>query len=288
MIKRKVKRIDPTRTGLLQRQFLREINKRFAWLYLEIRKLLVDEDAFGLKERTPLVLMQMPGEFAFQTSPQKLKTFQRWLKQQVDAGVLEVYGEGVPDKPWTYPYVQSAYRVGVTRAYMDTNKQALATSPEWYLGSRAQFIQTTLNQPAFMSMVTLLGTRSFEQLRGISATMSQQLNRVMAMGIAHGWGPLKIASDMKKTIAGLSISRARMIARTEIVNAHAIGQLNAFRLLGVEELGIMAEWSTAGDERVCSECGELEGQTFTIDEAEGMIPLHPNCRCAWIPSEATK
>jgi len=286
MLKKRVKRVDPTRTGLIQRQFLRDINKRLALLYIKIRELIVDEDAFGLKERTPLVLMQEPRRFAFQTSAQKLRTFQRWLKEQVDQGILEVSGEGIPGKPWTYKYVQSAYRKGVTRAYMDMNKEALAVSPEWYMGSRAQFIQTTLNLPAYMSMVQLLGTRSFEQLRGISATMSQQLNRIMAMGLAHGWGPLRIARDMKEQISGLSISRARMIARTETINAHAVGQLNAFRLLGIEELGIMAEWSTAGDEKVCSECGELEGQTFTIDEAEGMIPLHPNCRCAWIPSEA--
>jgi hypothetical protein len=81
---------------------------------------------------------------------------------------------------------------------MDTNKEVLAASPEWYMGSRAQFISTTLNQPAYMAMVQLLGTRSFEQLRGITATMSQQMNRIMAMGIAHGWGPLRIAREMKK------------------------------------------------------------------------------------------
>jgi hypothetical protein len=67
-----------------------------------------------------------------------------------------------------------------------------------------------------------------------------------------------------------------MLARTEIVNAHAVGQLNAFRMLGLEELGVMAEWSTGGDDRVCPDCGALEGEIFTVDEAEGMIPLHPN------------
>lgn len=281
----KVKRTDPTRTGLLQRQFLRAINRRFNWLYTELKKLIVEEDAFGLQERKPLVIMQMPRRYAFQTSAQKLKTFQQWLKKQVDNGILEVSGEGIPDKPWTFEYVQSAYRKGVIRAYMDMNKEVLAESPEWYKGSRAQFVSTTLNLPAYMSMVQLLGTRSFEQLKGITAATSQQLNRIMAMGLAHGWNPLKIAREMKKTIAGMTASRARMIARTETINAHAVGQLNAFRLLGVEELNIMAEWKTAGDERVCADCGALEGETFTIDEAEGMIPLHPNCRCAWIPSE---
>jgi len=34
---------------------------------------------------------------------------------------------------------------------------------------------------------------------------------------------------------------------------------------------------------VCSECSDLEGNVYTIKEAHGMIPLHPNCRCAWKP-----
>ena len=37
--------------------------------------------------------------------------------------------------------------------------------------------------------------------------------------------------------------------------------------------------------RVCPDCGGYEGEIFTVDEAEGIIPLHPNCRCCWIPSE---
>ena len=46
----------------------------------------------------------------------------------------------------------------------------------------------------------------------------------------------------------------------------------------------MAEWTTAGDERVCPECGGWEGIKMTIEEARGMIPLHPNCRCDWLPA----
>jgi hypothetical protein len=31
------------------------------------------------------------------------------------------------------------------------------------------------------------------------------------------------------------------------------------------------------DDRTCYECETLNGRTFTLDEAEGMIPYHPNC-----------
>jgi hypothetical protein len=45
-----------------------------------------------------------------------------------------------------------------------------------------------------------------------------------------------------------------------------------------------AEWSTADDDAVCDDCQDAADESpYTIDEARGMIPLHPNCRCAWIP-----
>jgi hypothetical protein len=41
---------------------------------------------------------------------------------------------------------------------------------------------------------------------------------------------------------------------------------------------------TAGDDRVCDECDSLEGLTFTIEEARRLIPVHPNCRCVFVPT----
>ena len=285
MLKTNVKRIDPSRTGLLRRSFLAEMNRRFAKLYREIKKLIVDDDAFGLKVRTPLVIMATPGQYAFVSDPQKLQAFHTWLQDQINAVVFIVSGKGKIGQPWTYQYIEPAFRKGVGRAYSDVNKEVLASSPEWYTGSREQFLKTAFSQPTTMHKVELLSLRAFEQMKGVTASMSQQMSRILSTGLISGQNPLVIAREMQKSIWGLSKSRARMIARTEIIHAHAEGQLNGFRLLGGEELGIMAEWSTAGDDRVCADCGALEGETFTIDEAEGMLPLHPACRCAWIPSE---
>ena len=46
---------------------------------------------------------------------------------------------------------------------------------------------------------------------------------------------------------------------------------------------ILAEWSTAGF-NTCPDCADLEGRIFTIKEIDGLIPLHPNCRCIAIPA----
>ena len=34
----------------------------------------------------------------------------------------------------------------------------------------------------------------------------------------------------------------------------------------------------------CPLCGDLDGVVLTIDEATGLIPRHPRCRCSWAPT----
>ena len=52
--------------------------------------------------------------------------------------------------------------------------------------------------------------------------------------------------------------------------------------MGVTEVGVAAEWLTAEDDRVCDSCDELNGVVLTVDEAHGLLPRHPGCRCAWV------
>ena len=111
------------------------------------------------------------------------------------------------------------------------------------------------------------------------------MGRILSDGLIKGEGPAKIARSLTDNIKKMTRTRANVIARTEIIHAHAEGQLDSFQRLNIEEVSAMVEWSTAGDDRVCEQCLSLEGETFTIEEARGQIPLHPNCRCAWMPSD---
>jgi hypothetical protein len=36
---------------------------------------------------------------------------------------------------------------------------------------------------------------------------------------------------------------------------------------------------------VCPDCEALDETQYTIEEAHGLIPYHPNCRCAFIPAQ---
>jgi SPP1 gp7 family putative phage head morphogenesis protein len=248
--------------------------------------LIVTDDALGLETMMPMVLQQRQI-WRFNSDANKVKAYRRWLKQQVNAGILTPEG-GIKDRPWTAPYIESAYQKGVVRAYTDLNAAALAKSAAFYAGGEAAFIKEAFGGPIAQSKIELLYTRAFDELQGVTDAMGQQMSRILATGLTKGQGPKKIARELRKGVSSITKTRANVLVRTEIIRAHAEGQLDAFERLGVKEVGIRAEWSTAGDDKVCDMCGVLEGAVMTIDEARGLLPRHPNCRCMWIPANIHK
>lgn len=275
-------RFDPSRTTRISNQFTRDMRARFRSLKLVVVQFISKEDELGLDPRKPFnPLATNAKKYEFLTSDKKLDEFDKWFQAQLDGKLLKV---SPGEDAWTAKYVDSAYRQGVVRAYTDVHSEELAARPDFYQGSKAQFLQTAFAQPERMSKIRMLSTRTFNELKGVTSTMGTQMNRILAQGIADGRGARAIARDMVNRIEGLERTRALMITRTEIVHAHAEGQLDGMRDLGVQTVGAMVEWSTAGDDAVCPDCAAMQGKTFTLDEAAGMIPLHPNCRCAWIPA----
>ncbi|HOX23107.1 MAG TPA: minor capsid protein, partial [Elusimicrobiales bacterium] len=77
---------------------------------------------------------------------------------------------------------------------------------------------------------------------------------------------------------------AEVIARTEANRAYNAGNLDALKQAGVQKV----QWLLASD--ACKECadlaetgpGEKLGKIMTLDEAQDVLPAHPNCRCTWV------
>ena len=275
---------DPTRTTTIRKQFMADMKRRFKRLSKAIQELVVTDDAFGLKEQGPLIIQQVVKQaWRFQNNTQKIKSYRKWLKQQVDADIL-VVDPTFRAKPWLATYIESSYRKGTVHAYTELNREALADVPAFYRGSQTEFLRSSFAAPETVSKLEFLYTRAFTELEGITHAMDQQMSRILANGLANGHGAIKIARNLRDNVDKMTNTRALVLARTEVIAAHAEGQLDAFERLGVKEVGIRAEWSTAGDDLVCPLCSELEGVVMTIKEARGLIPRHPNCRCAWIPA----
>lgn len=275
-------KFDPTRTTILRRRWEADMRRRFKKVDRANRILIVTDDVFGLKSSTTLQTFQEREAWKFLTDTQKTTQYRAWLQQQIDAEILTT--DGITGQPWTGTYVESAYRRGTVRAYTETNIAKLIEEPSIFAGGQAEFLRSAFSQPETLSKIEFISTRAFTDLKGVTDAMSQQLSRHLANGLVQGSGPLAIAREMSKSIGALSRNRAEVIARTETIAAHAEGQLDAFERLGVEQVGIEAEWQTAGDERVCPLCNPLDGVVMPVKEARGLIPRHPNCRCSWSPA----
>lgn len=276
-------KIDPTRTTLLRQQFYNAIKSRLKWLQQEIVKLIVEEDAFGLNTTQGVIPFTANTRFIFETSAGKIRAFRSWLTQQINHGILQVVGGTDPQRPWTWQYIEPAYKKAITRAYAQATKASLLQSADFIRGQQFAFLNQAISGPVGLRQLEILATRSFNQLQGLTNAIATDLNRILADGFARGYDPKRIAREMVASIEGISRDRALTIARTEIVRAYAEGQLDALEALGIEEVIAIVEWITAGDDRVCPTCAQLNGIVLTIDQARGLIPLHPRCRCAWLP-----
>ena len=272
---------DPSKTTTLRQAFMRSMARRILALKRGIRKWLVEEDELGLVPWKPFKLSIHSGTYKFTTAPEKLLAFRQWFQRQVNEGILEVDQR---EQPWSNEYVNSAYRKGLVHSYLEC-KRGLLTDARAYSATEREFLREAFASPETTSKIQMIYTRTYNNLKGFSDEMSTQTSRILADGLAKGLHPEEIAEDMFFSIDRLSQKRAMVIARTEIIHAHAEGQLDGYEKLGVQDVGADVEWSTAGDSRVCSECAEMEGQVMKISEARGLIPKHPNCRCAWIPVE---
>jgi SPP1 gp7 family putative phage head morphogenesis protein len=294
--------VDPTHTTALRNAFARDMKKHFSELIVVIKKAVVDQDVFGLNRNTLQHLqMTVPTQqaFAFPRSQDKVRAFMAWLKKQEDAGILmlkefEQVGDAINDA-WTNKYIVDSYKRGVIRARYELNKAGFEVPSMEQTGG----ISMSMQVPFHIDRVGLLYTRVFNELKGITDQMDSLISRVLAQGMADGDNPRVIARKLVAVINGEGVGdlgittttgrfipamqRAEMLARTEIIRAHHQATIQEYRNWAVYGVVVKGEWMTAGDGRVCDQCASLQGNIYTLDEINNMIPLHPRCRCIALP-----
>lgn len=71
--------------------------------------------------------------------------------------------------------------------------------------------------------------------------------------------------------------RAEMIARTETARAVSEGTLRGYKEADVKKI----RFESAAD--ACIVCLGYDGNIYSLSSGSGLIPVHPNCRCVWVP-----
>lgn len=282
-------RHDPSGTSGIRRRYEADLIKRFKRLRALIYEAVVKNDVLGQgvsaqmfqRAFSPLMLARDEAPprqaFAFRQSGEKVASFMAWLKQQQAANILQVTtgtAQGVGAE-WQNTYIRAAYRKGVTDAGERMREAGASVSDRW--------ISAAFDRPIHADRIGLAFVRAFDDLEGITAEMDKQISRVLATGLATGQGPMAIAREITNRVDKIGIARARLLARTEVMRAHSQATVASYREAAAEGVRVMAEFSTSGDDRVCEICEGLEGREYTLDQAEGLLPVHPNCRCVLLP-----
>lgn len=296
------RRRDPAKILGLQTRLVREIDKRFRDLKAKIRRKVLEEDFFhiGTNLIPGTLKIHADTRFTFSHDDAQVEQFMDWLRTQEKAGILDIT-EGLGALPGRFgsTWVDSYYAKAVRESYEKGVKQAQsAMTSAGYKplipASSGPVFQ--LAGPVHSGAIASIYSRTYEDLKTVTDVMNARIRTVMAeglrvdlaRGLAEGKHPFQIAREILKDVDhnldSIGRTRARLIARTETARAHHLATIEEYRQADAEmKVRVEAEILTAGDDNVCEECEGYADKVMTLDEAESLIPIHPNCRCAVMP-----
>ena len=294
---RVLRQVDPTRTLTLRKTLERKITKRFRWLKGQINKSIITNDCFGLKipQNNNFVVISInepipKNKLAFESNNEKINSFTEWLQKQVDNVILETITNTPISKAieniWTNKYISDSYKKGIIRGRQELKNKGYIV-PEL----QGSFdLQSTFNSSVNKDTVEVLYSRIYKGLKGITDEMLKQVFNVLAQDITENKGPNEIAKEINDRIEKIGVTRARILAQTEIVRAYHQATIKEYEQWDVVGVSVLTELLTAGDDRVCSICNQaalkdngLGVGIYTLEQALGLIPIHPLCRCCCIP-----
>lgn len=132
--------------------------------------------------------------------------------------------------------------------------------------------------------ITFIQDYTFNNIKGMTEEITQDLRQELERGIMAGEGITKIKARVSK-VFDVGEVRAAAIARTEVNRSENQGRLLAWKSSG--ETDYMKKWMTHFDAKTSAICKRLDGQIVGINENfkektsgwEGPTsPAHVNCR----------
>jgi len=286
---------DPANILRLQLKYERALFKKIKDIEDVIKLAIVDRDVFGLEQKLTAMQLTPPPfrAFNFETDTKKVQAFIEWLNELIDEDLLRLgvmADVGDVNAFWGNVYIFESYQRGVQDIRFDLKQQGVYDFKE---------LDAVMHTPVHLYRVAQMFLRNYENLKGITADMSKEISKFLAESFANGLWPREIAKNMVELIEtgkmtdiaikdklGRTIStknRASLLARTECIAAHVKGAVEECLRMGYEKGTIFAEYIAGYDDRVCDECARLHMEVFTLEEIRNMIPMHPHCRCTFVP-----
>ena len=260
------RRDEPTVTASLRDRYMADVYKRFRRVKGLTRETVASNDALRLGSAR---LARPARDFQFEDNARKEAAFMRWFQGALDDEVLEPapMTSVLEGQHWTGTYVRSASQKGVEYA----NRQLEAEGLD--VGDAAN----AFNKPIHQSKLRQLYRRNYTALEGITSAVDKEVSRTLSESLAEGVNPREGARRLNDRVDSVGITRARTMARTEILHSHHSHAATRYRDMGVDQVEIITY-------EPCQRCRALKAnEPYSVDEVENILPNHPNCVCAPTP-----
>lgn len=260
---------DPTGTLPIQRTFARELDRRWA----QLSKVVPAGVARYTGASQSLAHAAMTGE-------DPVKGFQAWIDEALRTVVFGINGS------WTLNFVRQASDKGVLHA----RREAAGGRP-------------LVDSPA--DRTPTLQAFAITELQGIMEAVSQQVVRQFAQGRLNRQPNSVTVNNIRTIIGKVGKERGHALVSFIAVRAFNAAVLDGFRVAGITQVGIdpekrpkgalvtdakrqarkikkapiseYVEVLTADDNEVCPTCQDISAfGPYHVDEAEDLIPAHPN------------
>lgn len=211
----------------------------------------------------------------FDSASDKIAYFNRRIRQLVDDEMRNAENDS---RHGVEALLLAAYLRGLRQADADAEHAGYEL-----LGEPQDVIYQRDHREELAALLLLL----LADYRGMVENAVSKLQSAYAQAVRSGAAGGTIVSRLARKVANINVPG---FISTAVVGAFAGAMLARFRQLGVGRVGVAAEmqWETAGDGRVCSRCLEFSTRDngfgpgiYTIQQAQGLIPVHRRCRCRW-------
>ena len=275
----------PSRMATTQDNFRKEIERRFKALR-DALSLLIEErneldlPANQIDESGPNgprdIVQQSPADivddFEFSTRAGREASFQTWWEDAVESSLIEPIDRDaiLNGEHYSAAHLDNGYKKGI--------KWADPRLKEFGVDIDDVDVATTFELPIHQDTARTLYTRTYGQLESVAEHTEQEVARILTDEVAAGEGPRSIARTLTNEVQSIQRTRGRMVARTEVMNAHAYATGNRYQEYGVE-------WANIITFEPCSQCVEFrDGGPYPVREVQSALPIHPNCVCAMVPA----
>lgn len=279
----------PANMQTLQTRFAARLRAGYADINTDIRRLVGEEDIFGLGDDRPsppdvraiedvragddatgtgewtiseqLAPAPSPREFDRLTASERHERFVDWLERAQRDNVVGpiVDREG--------RFIERAYESGTRNGETFIRRSGRRIPPG---------VDVTAHGPIERRVIERLYTRSYEDARGVGADVSRDISRVISAAYANNYGPERTARELTDRVDSVGKHQSTLIARTTLMEAHNEAALATYETINANEVDVI----TAID--ACDICRDIASDNpHSLEKAWGLVPgkTHPQCRC---------